>query len=99
VPCEPINKVNEGRPHIVDSIRNGEISFILNTPEGQQAIADSASIRKAALAHKVFCLTTLAAAEAVAQALALNDDEQTVRLLQAAIRFATPQQPIAAIRE
>jgi carbamoyl-phosphate synthase large subunit len=51
--CVGVNKVKEGRPHIVDMIKNGEIAFIVNTTEGAQAIADSAEIRRAALQHKV----------------------------------------------
>ena len=50
--CEHINKVAEGRPHIVDLIKNGEIVYIVNTTEGKQAIADSFSIRREALQHR-----------------------------------------------
>ncbi|MFQ5488924.1 MAG: carbamoyl-phosphate synthase large subunit, partial [Gammaproteobacteria bacterium] len=53
VPCERVNKVAEGRPHIVDMIKNDEISLIINTTEGKQAIADSYAIRREALLHKV----------------------------------------------
>jgi carbamoyl-phosphate synthase large subunit len=59
----------EGRPHIVDMIKNGEVSFIVNTTEGAQAIADSAEIRRAALQHKVSYTTTIAGAEATCLAL------------------------------
>jgi carbamoyl-phosphate synthase large subunit len=62
--CVGVNKVKEGRPHIVDMIKNNEISFIVNTTEGAQAIADSAEIRRAALQHKVSYTTTIAGAEA-----------------------------------
>jgi carbamoyl-phosphate synthase large subunit len=62
--CVGVNKVKEGRPHIVDMIKNGEVSFIVNTTEGAQAIADSAEIRRAALRHKVSYTTTIAGAEA-----------------------------------
>ncbi len=51
--CEIINKVVEGRPHIVDSIKNGEIVYIVNTTEGRSAINDSFSIRREALQHRV----------------------------------------------
>jgi carbamoyl-phosphate synthase large subunit len=61
--------VTEGRPHVVDMIRSDEISLIVNTTEGKQAILDSASIRRAALQHKVSYTTTIAGAEASCLAL------------------------------
>ncbi|WP_440996911.1 carbamoyl-phosphate synthase large subunit [Arhodomonas sp. SL1] len=69
IDCEVINKVTEGRPHIVDAIKNDEIALIINTTEGRQAIADSFSIRREALHHKVCYTTTLAGARATVQAL------------------------------
>ena len=69
IPCEGVNKVAEGRPHIVDMIKNNEISFIVNTTEGAQAIIDSAAIRRAALQHKVSYTTTISGAEATCLAL------------------------------
>jgi carbamoyl-phosphate synthase large subunit len=75
-----VNKVLEGRPHIVDMIKNGEIDLIVNTTEGKQAIRDSFAIRRSALQRKVFYTTTIAAAKAVCQALAINDDIQVRRL-------------------
>jgi carbamoyl-phosphate synthase large subunit len=69
IPCAGVNKVKEGRPHIVDMIKNNEISFIVNTTEGAQAIADSAEIRRAALQHKVSYTTTISGAEATCLAL------------------------------
>ncbi|MFZ2236023.1 MAG: carbamoyl-phosphate synthase large subunit [Dokdonella sp.] len=69
VACEPINKVQEGRPHIVDSIKNGEIVFIVNTTEGKQAIADSFSIRREALQQRVTYSTTMAGAAALLHSL------------------------------
>ena len=69
VSCEPINKVQEGRPHIVDSIKNGEIVFIVNTTEGKQAIADSFSIRREALQQRVTYSTTMAGAAALLHSL------------------------------
>lgn len=62
--CESVNKVIEGRPHIVDRIKSHEIDFIINTTEGSQAIADSASIRTEALKQNVHYSTTLAGAAA-----------------------------------
>jgi len=60
----PVNKVAEGRPHIVDMIKNGEISFIVNVTEDKKAITDSYEIRRNALQHKVTYYTTLAGAKA-----------------------------------
>ena len=68
-----VNKVMEGRPHIVDMIKNDEIALIVNTTEGKQAIADSSTIRRTALRHDVFCTTTLASASAVCDALEFGD--------------------------
>ncbi|MGD9265258.1 MAG: carbamoyl-phosphate synthase large subunit, partial [Lysobacterales bacterium] len=67
--CERINKVDEGRPHIVDAIKNGEIEFIVNTTEGSKAIADSFSIRREALQYKVSYTTTIARGWATLQAI------------------------------
>jgi carbamoyl-phosphate synthase large subunit len=60
----PVNKVAEGRPHIVDMIKNGEINFIVNVTEDKKAVADSYEIRRSALQHKVTYYTTLAGAKA-----------------------------------
>jgi carbamoyl-phosphate synthase large subunit len=76
-----VNKVNEGRPHIVDMIKNDEIAMSVNTTEGPVAIADSAEIRRSALQHKVYYTTTLAGAEAVVKALE-SEGLKTVRRLQ-----------------
>jgi len=67
--CERVNKVDEGRPHIVDAIKNGEIVFIINTTEGRQAIADSFSIRREALQYKVSYTTTISRGWATLQAI------------------------------
>ncbi|MDE2278002.1 MAG: carbamoyl-phosphate synthase large subunit [Xanthomonadaceae bacterium] len=69
VACERINKVAEGRPHIVDLIKNGEIVYIVNTTEGKQAIADSFSIRREALQQRVTYSTTVAGARALIHSL------------------------------
>jgi carbamoyl-phosphate synthase large subunit len=69
IECERINKVLEGRPHIVDAIKNGEISYIVNTTEGRQAIADSFSIRRSALQQHVTYSTTVAGAAALLHSL------------------------------
>jgi carbamoyl-phosphate synthase large subunit len=67
---ELINKVHQGRPHIVDRIKDRGIALVLNTTDGQQAIRDSYSLRRAALVHKVPYYTTVAGARAVVQAMA-----------------------------
>jgi carbamoyl-phosphate synthase large subunit len=69
VACERINKVAEGRPHVVDLIKNGEIVYIVNTTEGKQAIADSFSIRREALQHRLTYSTTVPGARALIQAI------------------------------
>ncbi|WP_407351660.1 carbamoyl-phosphate synthase large subunit [Luteimonas sp. R10] len=69
IACERINKVIEGRPHIVDLIKNGEIAYIVNTTEGKQAIADSFSIRREALQQRVTYSTTIAGARALLHSL------------------------------
>jgi len=80
IPCKHINKVKEGRPHIVDMIKNDEIALIVNTTEGQSAIADSYTIRREALNHKVAYTTTIAGGQAIAAALAWPEDGQVNRL-------------------
>ncbi len=64
-----INKVAEGRPHIVDAIKNGDVQLVFNTTEGATALADSRSLRRAALLHKVPYYTTLSGAVAAAQGI------------------------------
>ena len=76
-----VNKVGEGRPHIIDMMKNDEIAMSVNTTEGPVAIADSAEIRRCALRHKVHCTTTLAGAEAVVKALE-SEGLKTVRPIQ-----------------
>ncbi len=80
VACEPVSKVNEDRPHIVDMIKNDEISFIVNTTEGKQAIADSYTIRREALQHKVTYTTTLAGAAATCVAMMQRENTDVNRL-------------------
>jgi len=80
IECQGVNKVNEGRPHVVDMIKNGEAALIVNTTEGKQAIVDSADIRRAALQNKVSYTTTIAGAEAICMALK-HSKETTVNSL------------------
>jgi carbamoyl-phosphate synthase large subunit len=69
LPVATINKVLEGRPHVVDALKNGEINLVFNTTDGAQALADSSSIRRAALTLKVPYYTTMAGAAAATQAI------------------------------
>ena len=80
VRCRRINKVREGRPHVVDMIKNDEISLIVNTTEGKQAIKESHSIRVAAVHRKVTYYTTLPAAAATCEALDYMDNVVVNRL-------------------
>ncbi|MCG8465101.1 MAG: carbamoyl-phosphate synthase large subunit [Xanthomonadales bacterium] len=83
IPCALVNKVIEGRPHIVDLIKNDEIAFIINTTEGRHAIADSYSIRREALHHRVTYSTTIANARATLSAAdyAAADDVNSLQEL------------------
>jgi carbamoyl-phosphate synthase large subunit len=69
LPVTRVNKVAEGRPHIVDMLKNDEIQLVFNTTEGKKAIADSSMIRRTALRHRVYCTTTIAGALAACEAL------------------------------
>ena len=69
IECGHINKVLEGRPHIVDAIKNGEVQLVFNTTEGAGAVSDSRSLRRAALLHKVPYYTTIAGAIAVSHGI------------------------------
>jgi carbamoyl-phosphate synthase large subunit len=80
VSCRRVNKVSEGRPHIVDMIKNDEIAFIVNTTEGKQAIRESREIRAAAVHRKVTYYTSLAAGIATSMALDHLDNSDVNRL-------------------
>ena len=80
VPCKQVNKVTEERPHIVDMIKNDEIDFIVNTTEDKQAIADSYTIRREALQHKVTYSTTLAGGAATTRAMKRRNETSVSRL-------------------
>lgn len=69
VECHHVNKVKEGRPHVVDMIKNDEIVLIVNTTEGRSAIADSYTIRREAIMHSVYYTTTLSGGKATCQAI------------------------------
>jgi carbamoyl-phosphate synthase large subunit len=80
IECKLVNKVYEGRPHIVDMIKNDEIDLIINTTEGKQSIADSYTIRASALQQKVSYTTTIAGAHATVRALDKLDNDVVMRL-------------------
>jgi carbamoyl-phosphate synthase large subunit len=83
VAVEQVHKVHEGRPHIVDRIKNGEVQLVFNTTDGAQALADSRALRRAALLHKVPYYTTLSGAVAAAQGIkAYLGGDLEVRALQ-----------------
>ena len=80
IEAQVVNKVKEGRPNIIDMIKNDEIAYIVNTTEGRKAIEDSADIRRSALQHKVPYTTTLASAEAIAMALQFGEEKEVRRV-------------------
>ncbi len=84
IPCEKVNKVYEGRPNIVDHLKNAEIKLVVNTTEGTQSINDSREIRSVALFDKIPYFTTAAAAIAAVMAMqARNEGDLMVKPLQA----------------
>jgi carbamoyl-phosphate synthase large subunit len=70
IPTERINKMNEGSPHVVDAIKRGEVDLVINTPVGTGARTDGYEIRRAALAARIPCITTMSGAVAAARAIA-----------------------------
>ena len=78
--CNTVNKVREGRPHIVDLLKNNQIDLIVNTTEGKKAIEDSFEIRREALQNKVTYTTTITGAWALCQAMMYNEDERVYKL-------------------
>ncbi len=90
VPCDAVNKVLEGRPHIVDAMKNREVDLVFNTTEGAKALADSKDIRRTALLHHIPYYTTLAGAVAVTRAIkALKADTLKVAPLQSYVGRAS----------
>ena len=83
VPCEEVFKVNEGRPNIVDLIKTGKISLVINTPLGRESFYDEKSIRRAAIRYNIPCITTLSAAHAAVRGIhALVELQREVACLQ-----------------
>ena len=88
IPIQSINKVHEGRPHIVDKIKNGEIALLINTTHGRQSIRDSFSLRHSALTAKLPYYTTIAGARAAVEALIrLNRGDLEVAPLQSYVEL------------
>lgn len=79
IPVKCVNKVKDGRPHVVDAIKNGEVQLVINTTQGAQAVADSFSIRRESLMHSVAYYTTTAGANAAVDAI-INLKEQDLRV-------------------
>jgi carbamoyl-phosphate synthase large subunit len=95
LPVAPVNKVTEGRPHIVDMIKNGEVSFIVNTVEATRtAVSDSRSIRTTALARRVTYYTTVSGAKAACAGMKHLAQLEPYRLqdLHARLRHVTAEQ-------
>jgi len=84
IPARSVNKVMEGRPHIVDAMKNGEIQLVFNTSEGAASIRDSFDLRRTALMNKIPYFTTVAGAKASVRAIeALRAGSLAVAPLQA----------------
>ena len=81
IPFDLVNKVVEGRPHIVDLMKNGDIDIVVNSTEGRQSIIDSASIRRTALDEKIYCTTTMEGGRAVCAVLR-NKQEWSINSIQ-----------------
>jgi carbamoyl-phosphate synthase large subunit len=75
--CEVVFKVNEGRPNIVDHIKRGEISLVINTPLGRISHYDEQAIRRAALQYNVPCVTTMTGAQALIEAIAAGGAQES----------------------
>ncbi|MBZ5662040.1 MAG: carbamoyl-phosphate synthase large subunit [Acidobacteriia bacterium] len=98
VPAEPVYKVNEGRPNIVDLVKTGKVDMVINTPLGRESFYDEKSIRRAAIRYNIPCITTLSAANAAARGIrALVEQSLEVSPLQTLHlkKAAAPQLPSA----
>ena len=82
IPATPVAKVYEGRPNIVDRLKNADIALVMNTTEGTQAISDSRDIRRVALMDKIPYFTTAAASIAAVEAMKARGEGYGVRTLQ-----------------
>ena len=80
---EIVNKLPEGRPHVVDHLINGDVDLVINTPLGRESHEDDSMIRRTALKHRIPCITTLSGALAAAEGIrSIKDNALTVRSLQ-----------------
>jgi carbamoyl-phosphate synthase large subunit len=98
VPADPVYKVNEGRPNIVDLVKTGKVDMVINTPLGRESFYDEKSIRRAAIRYNIPCITTLSAANAAARGIrALVEQTIEVSPLQSlhSKKAAAPQLPSA----
>jgi carbamoyl-phosphate synthase large subunit len=82
IPCDAINKVNEGSPHVVDAIKSGTIAIVINTTIGAKEVRDSFSLRRQTLLENIPYFTTIAAALAACDAIEAGDSGVGVRSLQ-----------------
>ena len=83
VPGIRINKVSEGRPHVVDAVKNGEVQLVINTGEGEETREDGYRIRRAAIKFSIPYATTIAGADAMCRGIAaLKEDRISVKALQ-----------------
>ena len=83
IPVEEVPKIQEGRPNLLDFMKNGQVKLIINTPSGRGSRTDEGKIRAAAVGHRITCITTLSAAFAAVEACkALRERELTVTALQ-----------------
>ncbi|MCH8137938.1 MAG: carbamoyl-phosphate synthase large subunit, partial [Proteobacteria bacterium] len=92
--CKVVNKVLQGRPHIVDAMKNGEVQLVFNTTEGAEAIADSFELRRTALINKIPYYTTVAGSQAASQAIAaLRSGSLEVAPLQSYFKRSSERNP------
>jgi carbamoyl-phosphate synthase large subunit len=83
IEAAPVYKVNEGRPHVVDKIKSGEVDLIINTPLGRESFFDEKAIRRAAMQYRIPCITTFSGATAAVNGIReLQRESLTVRTLQ-----------------
>ena len=83
VKAEDVAKITEGRPNLLDLMKNGQVAMVINTPSGRGSSGDEGKIRAAAVTHRVTCITTISAAHAAVEACrALREQELTVIALQ-----------------
>jgi carbamoyl-phosphate synthase large subunit len=90
IPVQTVFKVGEGRPDIVDQIKNGEVHLVINTPSGKKPKADEVAIRTQSVAHNIPCVTTLSGAEAVVNGIESLRRGMSVKSVQEYHRSISP---------